>query len=55
VPEVYLWDEQMAVIAMRFVEPPHVILRGALVAGRCVPCRARNARKHISVLPCCDA
>ena len=34
VPEVYLWDEGMSVIAMQYIEPPHQILRGALVAGR---------------------
>jgi 5-methylthioribose kinase len=62
VPEVYLWDETMAVIAMQYVESPHVILRGALVAGRCAhlrvhralprtqPDRVRGARRTFPVL-----
>jgi 5-methylthioribose kinase len=52
VPEVYLWDEGMAVIAMQYIEPPHEILRGALVAGRCVCCDVRclssNLRLHLA-------
>ncbi len=48
-PEVYLWDETMAVIAMQYVESPHVILRGALVAGRCAHLRA--AHVHHAVQP----
>lgn len=47
VPEVYLWDEGMAVIAMQYIEPPHEILRGALVAGRCVCCDVRCARTSL--------
>jgi 5-methylthioribose kinase len=45
VPEVFLWDEVMAVIAMQFVAPPHVMLRAALVTGRCAS-RARFACMH---------
>ena len=34
VPEVYLFDSSKAMIIMRFVEPPHEILRKALIAGK---------------------
>lgn len=35
VPEVFSWDAERAVLAMRFVEPPHAILRLGLVQGKC--------------------
>ena len=34
VPEVFLYDPSMSVIAMRFLEPPHIILRGGIVGAR---------------------
>ena len=34
VPEVYVFDSAKALIVMRFVEPPHLILRKALIAGQ---------------------
>ena len=37
VPEVFSWDEPRSLIAMRYIEPPHVMLRGALASGRCFP------------------
>jgi len=37
VPEVYSWDEARSIMAMRYVEPPHAILRGALVRGDSFP------------------
>lgn len=33
VPEVYHFDRTMSVIGMRYLEPPHIILRKGLVAG----------------------
>ena len=33
VPEVFLYDPSMSVIAMQFLEPPHMILQGGIVAG----------------------
>ncbi|PIN17606.1 S-methyl-5-thioribose kinase [Handroanthus impetiginosus] len=33
VPEVYHFDRQMCLIGMRYVEPPHIILRKGLIAG----------------------
>eukprot|EP01018_Ginkgo_biloba_P028038 Gb_28479 [translate_table: standard] len=33
VPEVFHFDHQMALIVMRYLEPPHIILRKGLVAG----------------------
>ena len=37
VPEVFLFDNTMSVIAMRFLEPPHIILRGGIVDGKVYP------------------
>ena len=37
VPEVFSWDESLSLIAMRYIEPPHVMLRSALASGRCFP------------------
>ncbi|KAK3280797.1 hypothetical protein CYMTET_11376, partial [Cymbomonas tetramitiformis] len=36
-PEVYLYDEEMAVIAMQFLAPPHRILRGGIIEGIIYP------------------
>jgi len=33
VPEVYHFDRTMSLIAMRYLEPPHIILRKGLIAG----------------------
>lgn len=33
VPEVYHFDRTMALIGMRYLEPPHIILRKGLIAG----------------------
>ncbi|RVW49632.1 Methylthioribose kinase [Vitis vinifera] len=33
VPEVYHFDREMALIGMRYLEPPHIILRKGLIAG----------------------
>jgi len=37
VPEVYEWDEKMAVIVMQYLAPPHIILRRGLMAGTRYP------------------
>lgn len=33
VPEVYHFDRTMCLIGMRYIEPPHIILRKGLIAG----------------------
>lgn len=33
VPEVYHFDRTMSLIGMRYLEPPHIILRKGLIAG----------------------
>ncbi|CAL0300350.1 unnamed protein product [Lupinus luteus] len=33
VPEVYHFDRTMSLIGMRYIEPPHIILRKGLIAG----------------------
>lgn len=37
VPEVYLYDTQMAVIAMRYLAPPHIILSKGIAEGKIYP------------------
>lgn len=44
VPEVYLFDQAKALIVMRFVESPHLILRKVLIAGT----RLTTMSDHIS-------
>ena len=48
VPEEYLWDEAMAVIAMQFVEPPHQMLRGALVKNGIYPQLAAHMAEFLA-------
>ncbi|XP_027106026.2 methylthioribose kinase [Coffea arabica] len=43
-PEVYHFDRAMCVIGMRYIEPPHIILRKGLIAGKEYPLLA----EHIS-------
>ncbi|CAM6097974.1 unnamed protein product [Calypogeia fissa] len=44
VPEVYYFDHPMAAVAMRYLEPPHIILRKGLIHGIVYPLLA----EHIS-------
>lgn len=44
VPEVYHFDRVMSLIGMRYLEPPHIILRKGLIAGVEYPLLA----EHIS-------
>ena len=48
VPEVFLYDPSMSVIAMRFLEPPHIILRGGIVAGATYPRLAAHAGEYLA-------
>ena len=48
VPEVFLYDPSMSVIAMRFLEPPHIILRGGIVAGETYPLLAEHAGEYLA-------
>ncbi|CAJ1977381.1 unnamed protein product [Sphenostylis stenocarpa] len=42
VPEVYHFDRTMSLIAMRYLEPPHIILRKGLIAGIEYPLLAKD-------------
>ncbi|KAE9618681.1 hypothetical protein Lal_00046902 [Lupinus albus] len=42
VPEVYHFDRTMSLIGMRYLEPPHIILRKGLIAGVEYPFLARH-------------
>ncbi|XP_047176136.1 methylthioribose kinase-like [Vigna umbellata] len=42
VPQVYHFDPTMSLIAMRYLPPPHIILRKALIAGIQYPLLARH-------------
>ncbi|XP_061373877.1 methylthioribose kinase [Gastrolobium bilobum] len=42
VPEVYHFDRTMSLIGMRYVEPPHIILRKGLIAGVVYPLLAEH-------------
>ena len=37
VPEVYLYDSQMALVAMKYLAPPHIILTNGIVEGNIYP------------------
>ena len=48
VPEVHLYDAAMSVIVMRFLEPPHIILRGGLIAGKTYTRLARHMGEYLA-------
>ncbi|KAG2305010.1 hypothetical protein Bca52824_033661 [Brassica carinata] len=48
VPEVYHFDRTMALIGMRYLEPPHIILRKGLVAGIEYPFLAEHMSDYMA-------
>ncbi|KAK9165846.1 hypothetical protein Scep_001037 [Stephania cephalantha] len=48
VPEIYHFDRPMSLIAMRYLEPPHIILRKGLVAGVQYPLLAEHISDYIA-------
>jgi 5-methylthioribose kinase len=48
VPEVYHFDRAMSLIGMRYIEPPHIILRKGLVAGVEYPRLAENMSDYMA-------
>ncbi|KAG6761352.1 hypothetical protein POTOM_034567 [Populus tomentosa] len=48
VPEVYHFDRTMSVIGMRYLEPPHIILRKGLVAGIEYPLLAEHISDYMA-------
>ncbi|XP_072967707.1 methylthioribose kinase [Typha angustifolia] len=48
VPEVYHFDRPMSLIAMRYLKPPHIILRKGLVAGIEYPLLAQHMAEYMS-------
>lgn len=48
VPEVYHFDRQMCLIGMRYIEPPHIILRKGLIAGIEYPFLADHMSEYMA-------
>ncbi|KAJ6692451.1 METHYLTHIORIBOSE KINASE [Salix purpurea] len=48
VPEVYHFDRTMSVIGMRYLEPPHIILRKGLIAGIEYPLLAEHISDYMA-------
>eukprot|EP01018_Ginkgo_biloba_P015446 Gb_34200 [translate_table: standard] len=48
VPEVYHFDHSMALIVMRYLEPPHIILRKGLIAGIEYPFLAEHMSDYMA-------
>lgn len=48
VPEVYHFDRTMSLIGMRYLEPPHIILRKGLIAGIKYPYLAEHISTYMS-------
>ncbi|KAJ7946110.1 Methylthioribose kinase [Quillaja saponaria] len=48
VPEVYHVDHIMSLISMRYLEPPHIILRKGLVAGNEYPLLAEHISEYMA-------
>lgn len=48
VPEVYHFDRTMSLIGMRYLEPPHIILRKGLIAGIEYPLLADHMSDYIA-------
>ncbi|KAL2231546.1 methylthioribose kinase [Sesamum indicum] len=48
VPEVYHFDREMCLIGMRYIEPPHIILRKGLIAGIEYPLLAEHISEYLA-------
>uniref|UniRef100_A0A5B6ZUL9 S-methyl-5-thioribose kinase n=1 Tax=Davidia involucrata TaxID=16924 RepID=A0A5B6ZUL9_DAVIN len=48
VPEVYHFDRSMCLIGMRYLEPPHIILRKGLIAGIEYPLLAEHMSEYMA-------
>ncbi|KAJ7967527.1 Methylthioribose kinase [Quillaja saponaria] len=48
VPEVYHFDRTMSLIGMRYLEPPHIILRKGLIAGTEYPLLAEHISDYMA-------
>lgn len=48
IPEVYHFDQTMSLIGMRYLEPPHIILRKGLIAGVEYPLLAEHMSEYMS-------
>lgn len=48
VPEVYHFDRTMCLIGMRYLEPPHIILRKGLIAGIEYPLLAEHVSDYMA-------
>lgn len=48
VPEVYHFDRNMSLIGMRYLEPPHIILRKGLIAGVEYPMLAEHMAEYMA-------
>lgn len=48
VPEVYHFDRTMSLIGMRYLEPPHIILRKGLIAGVAYPLLAEHMSGYMA-------
>ncbi|XP_073270143.1 methylthioribose kinase-like [Primulina huaijiensis] len=48
VPEVYHFDRTMCLIGMRYLEPPHIILRKGLIAGIEYPFLAEHMSEYMA-------
>lgn len=48
VPPVYHFDRTMSVIGMRYLEPPHIILRKGLIAGIEYPLLAQHISQYMA-------
>ncbi|KAL7600633.1 hypothetical protein Lser_V15G24573 [Lactuca serriola] len=48
VPEVYHFDRTMSLIGMRYIEPPHIILRKGLIAGVEYPLLAEHMSEFMA-------
>ncbi|KAM0025231.1 putative S-methyl-5-thioribose kinase [Helianthus debilis subsp. tardiflorus] len=48
VPEVYHFDRSMSLVGMRYIEPPHIILRKGLVSGVKYPLLAEHMSEFMA-------
>ena len=48
VPVVHLYDPKMSIIVMRYLEPPHIILRGGIIAGNVYPDLAAHVGEYLA-------
>jgi len=47
-PEIFAWDGEACILAMRYIEPPHALLRSSLIQGDSLPLLAEHMARFLA-------